>query len=75
VVGVIRYLSAALKAINRRGNLWAGDDTDLARTWDAVDETTGSVSTFRNIYEVRSCVLRRYNHAAAEGAEYRGVQS
>jgi hypothetical protein len=53
-------------------NPWTGDDPDLYRTWAAVDATTPSVSFFRNLYEVRECLLARYRHAAVEGAEYRG---
>jgi hypothetical protein len=53
-------------------NPWAGGDPDLRRTCAAVDATTPSVSYFRNLHGTRQCILARYRHADAEGAEYRG---
>lgn len=73
---MIHRLLAAFRRVEAAmdGNPWRGHDCDLARTWDAVDETTRSIAFFRNVHEVRNCVLVRLNHRAAEGGEYRGVE-
>ena len=69
---VAGVLAAAYRAFEEAGNPFAGHDVDLARTWSAVNETTGQISYFRNYHEVRCCVGHRLNHACAEGAFYLG---
>lgn len=71
---MIRLLVGLFRALDRAGNPFVQDDADLARTWDAVDETTRQIAFFRNYHELQRCLVRRFNHAAVEGAEYRGVE-